>query len=175
MYFWCFICRQNLKVRIALVPIFQLSGRRTNFYSFRFEGEEHNEFEKFIMEYSLSQSEETKNLYLRLKSIGKSDYLIKYYFKNSEGDHPSQPIYAAFDNPDKVLRLYCIHFGDIIILGSGGVKGPDVHKWEDDEILCKAARHVILVYKYLKRLEDEIELASPGEVFQRIEFDTEGL
>lgn len=87
-------------------------------------------------------------------------------------------IVALYDEPQKNLRLYCIKYGNqIIILGGGGFKGENIKALQDDTklkhenyLLRKISKHIT------KKMNDEIFFSADGSDFYgNLEFDMEEL
>lgn len=57
------------------------------------------------------------------------------FFKTKEGN-PGDGICALYDQPGSKLRLYCIRFGqELVILGGGGPKPKAIRALQEDEKL----------------------------------------
>lgn len=120
-----------------LTKIDKLSGSMISVYSVIINNEQESLFEKFIIEnYSLFKNE-TKDILKRLNSIGKKTGAREQYFKLNEGK-PGDGVCALYDDPDSILRLYCIRYGtQIIVIGGGGPKSKDIRSFQDDQKLTR--------------------------------------
>ena len=103
-----------------------------NLYSIRFDGEEHTEFEKFMMKYKNNKTyqEDLSGIFAWLARISRFGALERYF--RPEGRYGS----GVMAIPIEVnrLRLYCIRISDnILILGNGSEK--DAGKWQESETL----------------------------------------
>lgn len=122
-------------MKCKLVKIPNLSGNAASLYSVILDGETQTLFEKFLQENSISFLNELKNILIRLQTIGQKTGAREGFFKIHEG-LPGDGVCALYDEPDKMLRLYCIRYGtQILILGGGGPK--TVNKLQEDEKLLE--------------------------------------
>lgn len=122
-------------MKCKLVKIPNLSGNAASLYSVILDGETQTLFEKFLQENSISFLNELKNILIRLQTIGQKTGAREGFFKIHEG-LPGDGVCALYDEPDKMLRLYCIRYGtQIVILGGGGPK--TVNKLQEDEKLLE--------------------------------------
>src|SRR5690606_20104880 len=81
--------------------------------------------------------EEVQNIVETINLIGSRKGVANHLIKNHEGS-PGDGIIALFDDPDRSLRLYCIQFGNsILILGNGGYKPKAIRAWQEDPELSK--------------------------------------
>ncbi|MGQ0826953.1 MAG: hypothetical protein ACT4ON_01030 [Bacteroidota bacterium] len=114
-----------------------LSGEFTNFYTIRFDGEDHNLFEKFIIENKSKFPNELSDINNRIQVMAKTTGAREQYFKLNEGK-PGDGVCALYDQPDKHLRLYCVRYGSVaVILGNGGEKPPGMIKLQESPKLTK--------------------------------------
>lgn len=114
-----------------------LSGPLTNFYTIRFDGDDHNLFEKFIIENKQQFSNELSNINNRILAMAKTTGARENFFTQFEGN-PGDGVCALWDDPDKNLRLYCIRYGSVaVILGSGADKPKSMIKLQESEKLTE--------------------------------------
>lgn len=122
-------------MKFEIVKINELSGEKTSFYTILIEGETLSLFEKFLEENQNSSKSEINNILQRLKTIADKTGARESFFKTKEG-HPGDGICALYDQPKSKLRLYCIRYGqELIILGSGGPKPKTIRALQEDEKL----------------------------------------
>lgn len=156
-------------MRCKLVKINQLSGNAASIYSVAINGEAETLLDKFIKENIISFKNETKDLFKRLKTIGNKTGARPQFFKLKEGA-PGDGVCALYDNPNSNLRLYCIHFGnELIIVGGGGHKPKTIKALQDNEKL-KSENY------FLKWLSAEITKRLKEKSIQYVNdhFDFEG-
>ncbi|MCC6550477.1 MAG: hypothetical protein IT279_10440 [Ignavibacteriaceae bacterium] len=117
-------------MRFTLQKIEALSGIKASCYSVMIEGEQNSLFESFLEENSVSHKDEFLDILARLNTIAHTTGIRRGFFKEFEGN-PGDGVCASYDNPARKLRLYCILFGEkIIVLGGGGKKS--VQKLQQD-------------------------------------------
>lgn len=117
-------------MRFSLHKIEELSGKMTSFYTVMPENEETTLFGKFLEENSVLFKDELLSILSRLRAIAQVTGVRRGFFKEFEGN-PGDGVCALYDDPKKKLRLYCILFGDkIVVLGGGGKKS--VQKLQQD-------------------------------------------
>lgn len=103
-----------------------------NLYSIRFDGEEHTEFEKFMMKYKDNETyqEDLYVIFAWLRRMSINGALERYF--RPEGRYGSGVM--AIPIEINKLRLYCIRISNnILILGNGAEK--DAGKWQESETL----------------------------------------
>lgn len=129
--------RHNIK-NCKLVKIDRLSGNRASIYSIAINGENDTLLDKFVNDNLNSFKSETKDILMRLTTIGKSTGARTQFFKENEGS-PGDGVCALFDDPDSNLRLYCIKYGSqLIIVGYGGPKSKDIREFQQDPVLTSS-------------------------------------
>ncbi|MBV6510637.1 MAG: hypothetical protein HRU80_16535 [Ignavibacteriales bacterium] len=117
-------------MRFTLQKIEALSGMKASCYSVVVENEEKSLFEKFLEENSVLHKDEILDILARLNTIAQTTGIRRGFFKEFEGN-PGDGVCALYDEPSRKLRLYCILFGEkIIVLGGGGRKS--VQKLQQD-------------------------------------------
>ena len=96
-------------------------GCKVSLYSPRFEGEEYTEFEKFLLKYKDSYSDEVAQIVYRLDIIkrdGAEDRHFRY-----EGTKRDRVMALPSHLETASLRLYLLNIkSKVLILGNGGVK-----------------------------------------------------
>ena len=134
-------------MKCKLVKILDLCGKAASIYSVILDGEIQTLFEKFLQENKTSYISELNNILIRLQTIGHKTGAREVFFKIHEGSL-GDGVSALYDEPGKMLRLYCIRYGtQIVILGGGGPK--TVKKLQEDNKLLKENQ-------FLRRLSVQI-------------------
>ena len=88
-------------------------------------------FERFLLEDSISFKGEILNFLERIRTINEKTGARESFIKPNEGK-PGDLVCALFDVPNSNLRLYCIRFGNsLIILGGGGEKKKTIKAFQD--------------------------------------------
>ena len=141
-----------MKFELVILP--ELSGPAATIYSVIPEGSTQTLFKQFVEHYGIEFREELKSILLTLRAIGNKTGARYQFFKHDEGK-PGDGVCALYDDPKRKLRVYCIRFGnDLLILGAGGEKVT--RTWQQDSILSAAAEQMIAVSKQLmRRIEEE--------------------
>lgn len=112
-----------------------LSGEFANFYTVRFEDEDNNLFENFILENKDNFAKELSEIKTRMQVMARKTGAREQFFKLNEGN-PGDGVCALYDNPGKNLRLYCIRYGSVaVILGNGGQKPKTIKALQESEKL----------------------------------------
>ncbi|HAX95976.1 MAG TPA: hypothetical protein DCY35_05565 [Prolixibacteraceae bacterium] len=160
-------------MKFEVVKLNQFNGNKCGVYSVFVDNEQETLFERFIAGNKNSFKSEIKNILKRIKTINSITGARESYFKLDEGK-PGDGICALFDMPDSNLRLYCIRYGNsLIILGGGGEKQKsvkafqEVKKLKDENYLLReiSAR----ITKLIK--EKEIAFSDDGtEISGELEF-----
>lgn len=124
-------------MNFELVKIDQLSGRKAGIYTILINGQTLTLFEKFIQENRNSFKSEISDIVQRLNVIAKKTGARESFFKTKEG-HPGDGVCALYDQPKSKLRLYCIRYGqELILLGGGGPKPKTIRTLQENEKLTK--------------------------------------
>ncbi|GHB64083.1 hypothetical protein [Persicitalea jodogahamensis] len=120
-----------------LIKLSKLSGDKASIYSVILGDEQETLFDKFLKENATDFKEEVQDIVKRLRSIAKNHGAREQYFKVNEGS-PGDGVCALYDDPDSNLRLYCIRYGqELIILGNGGYKPKSIRAFQEDDKLTK--------------------------------------
>lgn len=123
-------------------------GESATLYTFKFDGEEISEFEKFVTKLKDNSSYDSHlqmilTIVAKIASQGAFERNFRYEGNFGDG------IGALPTYPNK-LRLYCLRISDqILVLGNGGVK--KTQKLQDDEEL----NGYVIALKVFKRLLEE--------------------
>lgn len=125
-------------MKFRLQEIEQLSGRRCKIYSVLIEGDEKTLFERFTEENKEDFSVELINLLKNLKDIASLDGAKDYYFRPKKEGKLGDGVEALFDKPDANLRVYCVKYGQVLlVLGGGGYKPKHIRAFQEDPKLTK--------------------------------------
>lgn len=146
-----------------------LSGPIATIYNVQAEGETFTLLQQFIQENKEAFYNEIENINNRLLTIGHYEGARRRYFKDKEGI-PGDGVCAIYDMPNKSLRLYCIKYGNqIIIVGGGGPKPKNIKALQEDEKL-KTTNY------FLRWISQQItERIKNGEIiFTNDHYDFEG-
>ena len=122
-------------MKYKLVKLQKLSGNKSSIYSVVQNDEPESFLENFVRENKISFIDETKNILMRLKSIGHTTGARENFFKIFEGK-AGDGVYALYDEPGSNLRLYCIRYGtQLVVVGNGGPKPKRISALQDDDKL----------------------------------------
>lgn len=147
-----------------IVELENFKGKASTIYTIVNEVEKITSFDRFMKDNLATFKSEIIDIVKRLKTINTITGAKEYYFKLDEG-LPGDGVCALYDSPDSHLRLYCIRFGNsIVIVGGGGEKPKDIRAWQENKILAKEANLMIEVSKRLalRIKEREIEFSEDG-------------
>ena len=111
-------------------------------YSVLYDGEAQNEFEKFIDEFG--SKEEFKDdlgvILARIQKVEKDSAADRHFRYEGKMKEHIRALPSKLDSSR--LRLYCICYGEcILILGGGGNK-EGIKAWQDDPILTKRVKEL---------------------------------
>lgn len=113
----------------------KLSGNITGVYHVYINDDHESLFDRFLNENISSYKNELKDIVQRLNTIANETGAREQFFKTKEGK-PGDHIEALYDKPKSNLRLFCIRFGQqLLILGGGGVKPKSMRTWQESEKL----------------------------------------
>ena len=122
-------------MKYKLVKLQKLSGNKASIYSVVQNGETESFLEKFLKENQISFIDETKNILMRLISIGHTTGARESFFKVFEGK-VGDGVCALYDEPESNLRLYCIRYGtQLVVVGNGGPKSKRISAFQEDDKL----------------------------------------
>jgi hypothetical protein len=144
----------NLSFKLVRIKV----GRKAKIYSIRFDGEDKDEFQKFLENQEVRNHPDFQALRKKLKEIYDKRGLLEHYFR-PEDDRCLNPEICRIDYGTGKLRLYCIRWDDnLLILSGGGVKPDDVRFWQEDSFLADCAKKNIKVFDDLKQYLKETGL-----------------
>jgi hypothetical protein len=122
-------------MQFEIVKLDSLSGDSAGIYTILLEGETFTLFEKFLNENVALFKSEISDILQRLNTIANKTGARESFFKTKEG-RPGDGVCALYDIPGSKLRLYCIRFGqELIILGGGGPKPKSIRALQEDNKL----------------------------------------
>ena len=157
-----------------IVQLSQFSGYHAGIYSIFLEDEQQTLFERFLKENINSFKSEIIDINKRLKTINNKTGAREQFFKSKEGIL-GDGISALFDLPDSNLRLYCIRYGNsLVILGGGGYKQKNFKAFQEDNKLTSENYLLRNISKQItERIKDkEIQFSDDGtEIFGNLEFN----
>lgn len=123
-------------MRCRLVKLTRFSGTEASIYSVIVDDDVETLFDKFASENKNLSLSEIKNIFVRLRTMGKKTGARINFFREWEGT-PGDGVCALRyreKKSDENLRLYCIRYGaQIIVIGGGGPK--NVRALQDDKKL----------------------------------------
>lgn len=160
-------------MKFEVVKLGQFNGNKCGVYSIFVDDEQETLFERFLSENKISFKHEIINILERIRTINSITGARENYFKLDEGK-PGDGICALFDLPDSNLRLYCIRYGNsLIILGGGGEKKKSVKALQEVEKL-KTENYILrkISAEIAKRIRQrEITFSEDGtEITGELEF-----
>lgn len=127
-----------------------------------------------MLENSISFKGEILNILERIRTINEKTGAGESFFKPNEGK-PGDLVCALFDVPNSNLRLYCIRFGNsLIILGGGGEKKKTIKAFQEVDKL-KEENYILreISAQIAERIkEKEITFSYDGtEITGELEFE----
>lgn len=161
-------------MKFKIVQLSQFNGNKAGIYSVFLEDEQKTLFECFLRENINSFKSEIIDINARIKTINRITGARAEFFKLNEGI-PGDGICALYDDPDHNLRLYCIRYGNsMIILGGGGPKPKSIRTLQEDPKL-KEENYLLKKISALiaeRTREGEISFSEDGtELIGDLEFD----
>lgn len=126
-------------------------------YSPKHDGEDHNEFEKFLLANQAQQHPQLKTFFDAIISviekIGETG-AYERYFRPEGGNVKAVPIYISIPKIDRKvgkMRLYCIRLSDkILILGNGTV--TTAQRNEEDPVINSIVNELRNIDRDIKKL-----------------------
>jgi len=154
----------NFSFKIVLYK----SGYGGYIYTILLEGESQTELEKFLQCEENKSCPDYKGLRARLHQMAEKQGFRKGFFKHKESKITNT--ISALHYESKGLRLYCYYTSQMIIVGSGGIKGEGSYQNYPEcaravEILEKADKKII------QRIRDkEIKIEADGKLTGDLDF-----
>lgn len=122
---------------LDIVELQELSGNKCKIYSVQLNGSDCTLFDDFLNEYDDKYPDQVDFIFNQLIVIGNKTGAREQFLKLNEGI-PGDGVCALYDKPHSNLRLFCVRYGnDIIILCGGGYKSKQTRSWQNDPILFK--------------------------------------
>ncbi len=125
------------------------SSDKVAIYSVLYDGETQNEFEKFIAEFGSKKdfNDDLGVILARIQKVENDSAADRHFRYEGKMREHIRALPSHFDSSR--LRLYCICYGEcVLILGGGGNK-EGIKAWQDDPVLTK---HV----NELQKLEESL-------------------
>jgi hypothetical protein len=161
-------------MRFEIIKLKEFNGNKCSVYSIFVDDEQITLFDRFLEENFVLFKHEISDLVSRIQSINKKFGARESFFKIDEGI-PGDGVCALFDLPNSNLRLYCIRYGNsVIILGGGGQKPKTISAFQQNEKLTEENYLLRTVSKLITgRIKDhEIFFSANGtELLGELEFD----
>lgn len=161
-------------MKFKIVQLAQFNGNKSGIYSIYVYDEQKTLFECFLRENMTTFKSEIININKTIVAINKKTGARETFFKHNEGN-PGDGVCALYDNLESNLRLYCIRYGNsLVILGGGGFKPKTIRKLQDDEKL-KEENYFLreisaLITERIKT--EEIQFSEDGtELYGNLEFE----
>ncbi len=150
-------------MNFEIVEEANLSGPCAKIYSILPLGAKQTLFEQFLLAHRQEHAIEVSSIVQRIFQIGHETGMREGYFKH-EGNRAfvkrfGQCVFALYDEPDKLLRLYCMKFGGVaLILGGGALKPKEIRKWQESEELSSLVNQMMALTEQIILRMDEREL-----------------
>src|SRR5690606_19637351 len=144
--------------------ILKLSGDKASIYTVVNLDTNESLFDLFLKENNITHKDEIQNIINRLRVIGHKTGARINFFKVNEGEL-GDGVCALYDDPKKKLRLYCIRYGNgLIIIGGGGFKTKNIKSFQEDSKLKKENYLLRSLVKAItsKMGDKEIKLVEKG-------------
>lgn len=157
-----------MEERCELVKLQNFSGSQASLYTVFIDDDTESLFDRFLNENLDSHKSEIIDLVSRLNTIGKETGAKYDFFKHKEGEL-GDGVCALYDIPDSNLRLYCIRYGNqLVLLGGGGYKSKDISAFQENEKLTDENYFLRWLSKAIteKMKEKEIRLTDDGLDFE---------
>lgn len=163
-------------MKFKIVKLTNFKGNEAGIYSIFIPDEQQTLFERFLKENINSFKSEIIDITQRIKTINTKTGAREHFFKHKEGA-PGDGVCALFDIPGSKLRLYCIRYGNsLIILGGGGHKPKHMKALQEDEKLTTENYLLRSISKLIKErtTSGEITFAEDYTTLEgNLEFETD--
>lgn len=134
-----------------------LETEKVSMYSPRYDGEENNEFQKFLLANQSHKHPQLIKFFGAILSViekmGETGALERY-FRPEGGNIKAVPTYIEIPRMDKKIgkmRLYCLRLSDrMLILGGGAVS--TAQKYEDDSVLLTIVGDLRDIEQHIKTI-----------------------
>jgi len=161
-------------MKFKIVQLGQFNGNKAGIYSVYLFDEQKTLFERFLMDNLITFKSEIININKTIIAINRKTGAREIFFKHNEGNL-GDGVCALYDEPIKNLRLYCIRYGNsLVLLGGGGFKPKSIHKLQEDNKLREEnyllRKISALITERIKT--GEIKFSDDGiELFGNLEFE----
>ena len=161
-------------MKFKIVQLAQFNGNKAGIYSVYLFDEQKTLFERFLRDNLIAFKSEIININKTIVAINRKTGAREIFFKHNEGDL-GDGVCALYDEPIKNLRLYCIRYGNsLVLLGGGGFKPKSIHKLQEDNKLREEnyllRKISALITERIKT--GEIKFSDDGiELFGNLEFE----
>lgn len=145
-------------MKFKIVQLSQFNGNKAGIYSIYLSDEQHTLFDCFLRENYNAFKSEIIDINQRIRTINSKTGAKEIFFKLNEGN-AGDGVCALYDKPNSKLRLYCIRYGNsVVIIGSGGFKPKSIRALQEDKKL-KEENYL------LRKISDQItERIKSGEI-----------
>lgn len=127
------------------------SGDKVSLYSPRFEGEDYTEFEKFLLKYKDTHTQDVQILVRRIDIIKQNGVEDRYFRYEGTKRDRLMALPSHLDTTN--LRLYCLNISHkVLILGNGGLKTTQTY--QEDAHLHKCVQTLQKIDIEIKRMQD---------------------
>lgn len=127
------------------------SGDKVSLYSPRFEGEDYTEFEKFLLKYKDTHTQDVQILVRRIDIIKQNGVEDRYFRYEGTKHDRVMALPSHLDTTN--LRLYCLNISHkVLILGNGGLKTTQTY--QEDAHLHKCVQTLQKIDIEIKRMQD---------------------
>ena len=161
-------------MKFKVVQLSQFNGNKAGIYSVYLNDEQKTLFECFLKDNINAFKSEIISINKTIIAINSKTGARESFFKTNEGN-PGDGVCALYDDPGSKLRLYCIRYGNsLVILGSGGPKPKTIRTLQEDEKL-KTENYFLrriseLITERVK--SDEISYSDDGtELYGDLDFE----
>lgn len=139
-------------MRIELIELEEFDCRVGHIYSVAIDDSDHTLYDLFLEENDEKYRKELGNIIVKLKIMSGKTGFGDFYFKLNEGK-PGDGLCAITDIKGK-LRLYCIRFGNVLlVLGGGGLKTTRTYQ-EDDKLYSENLKLRLISEAMTKAIKD---------------------
>lgn len=130
-----------------------LLGKKCNFYAIKFDGEEHNVVDQFILDYQDDYSYEVDFILAGIDNMATKRGAKEDYFRHENKTSDCIVALPKKDGKKKYLRLYCLRLSTTcVILGAGAIKDPNADVHTNQKI-----PHINNIMKFMELLNNEID------------------
>lgn len=139
-------------MRIELIELEEFDCRVGHIYSVAIDDSDHTLYDLFLEENDEKYRKELGNIIVKLKTMSGKTGFGDFYFKLNEGK-PGDGLCAITDIKGK-LRLYCIRFGNVLlVLGGGGLKTTRTYQ-ENDKLYSENLKLRLISEAMTKAIKD---------------------